>query len=448
MEVLHTAIAIVLAIGLIIVVKVDPVISLVIASLYLGLASGVGFVDTVEAITTGFGSIMADVGLLIGFGVAIGALLHSLGAFRKLVHLLLRAVGPRRLPYALTAALSTIFPSIYVDVQVVLAAPLARTSAPHVGRNGLALLSGAIGTGIFAGYVFVIPGLAAVSIASLLDVKLGEYLLYGTLFGPITAILTTAIFALLLRTRYWNPETDEEPEARDEAQVEEEATPAEADSGLPLGVLLLPILVPLVLIAFGAVADVAGFSTPFIAFLGNAAVALFIGLLGAYTLSRWRSGRDRTDEALSGGFKTTGEILLITGIGGSLGEVISATGMDQTLASLFSADAGAPVVITILLAWFIAALLHLAIGSVSVAAIAAAGIIGPVVGSTGVAPVAIGLAIASGAMFALQVNSNFFWMFKSLLNLTTQGALKTMTMVTSIASLVSLPPVIVLALVL
>lgn len=448
MEVLHTAIAIVLAIGLIIVVKVDPVISLVIASLYLGLASGVGFVDTVEAITTGFGSIMADVGLLIGFGVAIGALLHSLGAFRKLVHLLLRAVGPRRLPYALTAALSTIFPSIYVDVQVVLAAPLARTSAPHVGRNGLALLSGAIGTGIFAGYVFVIPGLAAVSIASLLDVKLGEYLLYGTLFGPITAILTTAIFALLLRTRYWNPETDEEPEARDEAQVEEEATPAEADSGLPLGVLLLPILVPLVLIAFEAVADVAGFSTPFIAFLGNAAVALFIGLLGAYTLSRWRSGRDRTDEALSGGFKTTGEILLITGIGGSLGEVISATGMDQTLASLFSADAGAPVVITILLAWFIAALLHLAIGSVSVAAIAAAGIIGPVVGSTGVAPVAIGLAIASGAMFALQVNSNFFWMFKSLLNLTTQGALKTMTMVTSIASLVSLPPVIVLALVL
>ena len=449
MEVLHTAIAIVLAIGLIIVVKVDPVISLVIASLYLGLASGVGFADTVEAITTGFGSIMADVGLLIGFGVAIGALLHSLGAFRKLVRLLLRAVGPRRLPYALTAALSTIFPSIYVDVQVVLAAPLARTSARHVGRNGLALLSGAIGTGIFAGYVFVVPGLAAVSIASLLDVKLGEYLLYGTLFGPVTAILTTAIFALLLRTSYWNPATDEEPEAVEDGDaVAEEHQPDDADSGLPLGVLLLPILVPLVLIAFGAVADVDGFSTPFIAFLGNAAVALFIGLLGAYTLSRWRSGRETTDEALSSGFKTTGEILLITGIGGSLGEVITATGMDKTLASLFSADAGAPVVITILLAWFIAALLHLAIGSVSVAAIAAAGIIGPVVDSTGVAPVAIGLAIASGAMFALQVNSNFFWMFKSLLNLTTQGALKTMTMVTSIASLVSLPPVIVLALVL
>ena len=451
MEVLHTAIAIVLAIGLIIVVKVDPVISLIISSLYLGLAAGVGFADTVTAITFGFGDIMAKVGLLIGFGVAIGALLHSLGAFRMLVRALLRVVGPRRLPYALTAALSTIFPSIYVDVQVVLAAPLARTSAPHVGRNGLALLSGAIGAGIFAGYVFVVPGLAAVSIASLLDVKLGEYLVYGIFLGPITAIATTLLFAVLLRTRYWNPETDEEPEAIEDVDADADAAVQAADdldSGLPPGVLLLPILVPLVLIAFGAVADVRGFSTPLIGFLGNATVALFIGLLGAYTLSRWKSGRDRTDEALSGGFKTTGEILLITGIGGSLGEVISATGMDQTLAGLFSADAGAPVVVTILLAWFIAAVLHLAIGSVSVAAIAAAGIIAPVVGSTGVAPVAIGLAIASGAMFALQVNSNFFWMFKSLLNLTTQGALKTMTMVTSIASLVSLPPVIVLALVL
>ena len=204
---------------------------------------------------------------------------------------------------------------------------------------------------------------------------------------------------------------------------------------------------PLVLIAFGAFADVGDFSSPAIAFLGDANIALFIGLVGAYVLSRTTAGRESTDGALSSGFSTTGEILLITGIGGSLGEVITATGLDKTLSDLFSADAGAPIIVSVLLAWFIAALLHMAIGSVSVAAITAAGIIAPVVQSTGVAPIAIGLAIASGAMFALQVNSNFFWMFKSLLNLTTQGALKTMTVVTSIASLVSLPLVIAIALV-
>src|SRR5690625_4436592 len=86
-------------------------------------------------------------------------------------------------------------------------------------------------------------------------------------------------------------------------------------------------------------------------------------------------------------------------------------------------------------------------GQVSVAAIAAAGIIAPIMGAVAVSPIAMGLAIASGALFALQVNSNFFWMFKSLLGLTTKGALKTMTMATTLSSVISLPFVMILALV-
>ena len=105
------------------------------------------------------------------------------------------------------------------------------------------------------------------------------------------------------------------------------------------------------------------------------------------------------------------------------------------------------MLITVLLAWFIAALLHFAIGSVSVGAITASGIIGPVVASTGVAPVVVALAIASGAMFALHVNSNFFWMFKSLLGLSTKGALKTLTLATSLGAVVSLPMVLLVSLV-
>ncbi|MFB9314531.1 GntP family permease [Nocardioides plantarum] len=456
MEVVHTAIAIVLVVGLIIWVKVDPVISLVIASLYLGLAAGVGLADTITAITEGFGSIMAEVGLLIGFGVLIGALLHSLGTFRKLVGVLLRALGAKRLPYALTAALSTVFPSIYVDVQVVLAAPIARSSAPHVGPRGLAHLAGAVGTGIFAGYVFVVPGLAAVSIAGLLDVPLGTWMLYGIVLGPLTALVTTFVFGLMLRAGWWNPETDEAEDdplaTASDLEAGTAGTGPDEDDNLsdvdvPLPVSLLPILVPLLMIAFGAVADVAGFSNSVIAFVGDANVALFVGLLGAYALARGASGLERTEKALKTGFHTTGEILLITGIGGSLGAVIEATGLDGTLAGLFSASEGAAVVTSILLAWVIAAVLHLAIGSVSVAAITAAGIIAPALGSIDVAPIAVGLAIASGSMFSLTVNSNFFWMFKSLMGVTTKGALKSMTTVTAIASLVSLPPVLLIALV-
>ena len=137
MVAVHTAIAIVLAVGLIIRFKVDPVISLLLASLYLGLAAGVGFAGTIEAIAMGFGEIMAEVGLLIGFGVLIGAFLHAAGTFHRLLEVLVRAVGATRLPYALAFLHSTILPSIYVDVQVVLASPVARSASPYVGRNGL-----------------------------------------------------------------------------------------------------------------------------------------------------------------------------------------------------------------------------------------------------------------------------------------------------------------------
>jgi len=441
MVVIHCTIAILLVILLIIRVRVDPVISLVVGSLYLGLAAGVGFTGTLDAITTGFGEIMAEVGLLIGFGVLIGSLLHATGAFKRIVTALVAGVGPRRLPYAMASVMSTIFPSIYVDVQVVLASPVARAAAPHVGPTGLPLLAGAIGTGIFSGYVFVIPGLAVLLIAGQVEVSLGAWLFWGLVIGLTTAVATTFLFQMLLRANYWKPAADEDPdEAMQEIEAHDQVIEVVEDAAkvpsLPISVA--PIIVPLLMIALGAFADLAGVSNAFIDFIGNATLALFVGLLGAYVLARRTIGLERTNAAISEGFHTSGEILLITGVGGSLGAVITASGMDDALARLFSADASGSVLRSILLAWFIAALLHLAIGSVSVGALTAAGIIGPIIPQLSVSPVVIGLAIASGALFAVHVNSNFFWMFKGLLGLSTSGALKTLTVVTSLASVVSL----------
>ncbi len=363
MDVLHAAIAIALAILLIIRFKVDPVISLVLSSLYLGLAAGVGLEGTVAGITGGFGEIMAEVGLLIGFGVLIGSLLSATGTFRTLVEIIARRVGGK-LPYAMAGVLSTIFPSIYVDVQVVLASPMARQAAPVADRTkGLPWLAGSIGIGIFAGYVFVVPGLAAVAVAGLLKLPLGRYLVFGLPLGILTALVTAWLFRqLLTRTRYWDPTPtsartswstpttrgtrSSSPAARwttvRRRAPRATSTPSPpAPPGCPR-VRLLPILVPLVLIAFGAFADLLEFSNGVIAFLGDANIALFIGLVIAFVLARWALGTDSTGEALSSGFRTTGEILLITGIGGSLGAIITETGLGDTLKELFSADSGAP----------------------------------------------------------------------------------------------------------
>jgi gluconate:H+ symporter, GntP family len=478
--VLHTAIAILAIVLLIVVAKVDPVISLVIGTLYLGVAAGLGFADTIGTFVQGFGDIMAEVGLLIGFGVLMGTLLTAMGALQKLVELLVRILGPRRLPYAFSAALSTIFPSIYVDVQLVLASPLARSAAPRLGLNGLAMMSGALTAGILVGYVFVVPGLATVAIAGLLDVPLGTMLIYGTLIGPPTAVLTTFIYGRLLKYGLWNEAKDEAhfedmvlgspdaiaEEAREEgpaittpegdpfvAEDARKGTPAESEErqtahhSPPLYVSLLPILVALLLIALGAIAEAAGLKSPVIAFLGDPVFALFLGLLGAYLLA-WRTlTKEHVEDAMHKGFNATGQILLITGIGGSLGAVIGETGLDKILGGFFSAEAGTPELVTIVLAWVIAAILHLAIGSISVASITAAGILAPILGSIEVPTVVLGLAIGSGALFALQVNSNFFWMFETLVGLTTQGTFKALTLVTAMASVVSLLLILALSLV-
>src|SRR5699024_10387718 len=89
----------------------------------------------------------------------------------------------------------------------------------------------------------------------------------------------------------------------------------------PLQISLLPILVPLVLIAFGAIAEAAGLESEVISFVGDPVFALFVGLVGAYLLARRTLGGEQTGKALSEGFSTTGQILLITGVGGSLGAV-------------------------------------------------------------------------------------------------------------------------------
>ena len=361
--VLHTAIAIIAIVLLIVVAKVDPVISLVIGTLYLGVAAGLGFGDTIGTFVQGFGDIMAEVGLLIGFGVLMGTLLTAMGALQKLVELLLRILGPRRLPYAFSAALTTIFPAIYVDVQLVLASPLARSAAPRMGHNGLGMMGGTLTSGILVGYVFVVPGLGTVAIAGLLDVPLGTMLIYGTVIGLPTAVLTTFIYGQILNRGLWNNAKDEahfedmvlgspdavaeevREEGRDVATPEGDPSVAEdarkgtpaaterqtAHHSPPLYVSLLPIVVALLLIAFGAVAEAAGVKSPVIAFLGDPVFALFLGLLGAYLLA-WRTlTNEHVEEAMHKGFNATGQILLITGIGGSLGAVIGETGSTKSL---------------------------------------------------------------------------------------------------------------------
>lgn len=481
----HLGIAIIGIVLLIVIAKINPVISLVIGSLYLGVVGGLGPTGTVTAVSLGFGNLMAEVGLIIGFGVMIGAVLSANGTMKRVVDALLKLGGPRASSYVLGISSGIIFPAIYFDVALVIMAPIAKAIAIRTKRN-VAPLAGALAIGLEVGLLMVIPGAAALAMAASLGIEMGTMLLWGVPFGLVLIIGSIALHTMMME-RTWNPAKDEEDDAgyvhvskEERAVVLAAARPAklgtdyneaaeelrdvdvvaaslaedaqeakerlEADANrMNLIVAMLPIIVPILLIVTATLTRLlGGGELPFaIEFLGNPTVALLIGLLIGIIETIPMVTRDGVDEIITKGAQTSGSILLFTGVAGSLGQVITEVGIGDMLGALFEANAGIPV----LLAWLVAAALRIAQGSGSVAAMTGAGILAPVVALTGLPPMLILLAAASGAAFGGNVTDNTFWIFKQMLGLTTRGAFQVYTAAQSIMAIVGLAMCSALALV-
>lgn len=434
---------------LIVLVRVDPVVALVLGAVYLGLSSGIGPVETVDTITGGFGDVMTEIGMLIAFGVLIGAVLHEIGAIHRLVDVLLGLFGSKRLPYSLAVTVATTLQSIYIDVLIVITSPLAKSAAARMGPLGLGRMAIALSIGLYCGLTLMVPGAANLALAGLLDVPLGRMLLWGLVVIVPTVLISIAIMFLLVNRGFWNPDKDEQPSAGPaEPDVatdgggprvhEQPGAPAgtvrQAERTTALPVLFLPLGLGLVLIAVGSISDAVGKVPEVIALVSNPAIALFVALVGTIAVGRYAVGQDRLESAMLRGFRDSGQILVLTGVGGSLAAVVTASGLGDVLQESFTASTVAPLVVV----WAIAAVLHAAIGSVTLAALTAAGILGPVVSELGTDPALVALAAGAGSLFAVHVTANAFWMLQSLLGLTTRGTLKAVTCGVSLASVVAL----------
>jgi len=455
--VINTAVAIIAVVVMIVRFKFNPVVSLVVGSAYLGLAVGLGVEKTIDAIMTGFGDIMAEVGLLIAFGVLMGAILQQTGAIQRLVQTLLNLFGPKRMPYAMSLTIATLLQSIFLDVLLVISAPLGRSLAKKIGKNGTARMAAAMAIGLECGIVLTVPGVGALALAGLLGVPLGKYLLFGVLLVIPTVAISVAIMSFLFNHGFWNPERDEQeflgedPEPLDDERETVSATTTPDDDGstgggvatktatvtraqTPLIVLFAPMLVSLVLIATGAILDAGDIHNPIVKFISSPVIALLIGLIGTSFVGRYTLGAEPIQHAIATGFKESGQILILTGVGGSLAATIKAAGLGDILGEYFTASTAAPLLVV----WAIAAALHVAVGSVTISAITSAGILAPVAPVIGLDPVLIALAAGAGSLFAVHVTSNTFWLLQSLLGQSTRGALKTVTVGVSVASVVAI----------
>ncbi|ROQ56066.1 H+/gluconate symporter-like permease [Rathayibacter sp. PhB152] len=476
------ALVIVVVVVAIVRFRFNPVLALAVGAAAIGLLTGLGPVDTVSTMTRGFGEVMMEAGLLIGWGVLIGAMLNEMGAVVRLVEGLLRVFGRRGIPYALGLSFATYLQTIFVDALIVIAAPLARRIAPRLGPAGTGIVAVTFAVGLEMGIVMMVPGFAAVALAGLLGVPLGVMLLGGFVVVAPTVVVTILLMSLAFRLGFWDPARDEQLVVRDEtaglatvpageragseavggsgsegsgrssgggsaagrsiADGDTDARDADAPRERPLLLLFAPMLLALLLIAAQAVLSVAGAEVPVLQFLGNPVIALLLAVIATGLVGRSVVGTPRMEKAVAKGFQDGGQIFLLTGVGGALAAVIAEGDLGELLKGYFSANAAAPL----LLVWLMAAVLHIAVGSVTLSAITAAGVVAPVAATLGLDPLLIALAAGSGALFCIHVTSNTFWLLQSFLGQSVRGALKSVTVGVSLASVLALGMVLLLSL--
>ena len=97
----NLAISIAIILFLVLKFKINPVISMILASLYMGISCSLGFMDTITSINSGFGSLMTGIGFPIGFGIMMGQILEDSGAAESLAKSILKAFPGKKAPWAL-----------------------------------------------------------------------------------------------------------------------------------------------------------------------------------------------------------------------------------------------------------------------------------------------------------------------------------------------------------
>jgi len=176
-----------------------------------------------------------------------------------------------------------------------------------------------------------------------------------------------------------------------------------------------PIVVPLFLILLKTVLDLAGVDKaaayyPALALFGSPIVALMIGcLIAIYGLMPERKTKEVLD-IMNEGIKDTGLIMLITGVGGSLGYVVRASGIGSVLGKMV---VGLPIP-AVLIPFCIAALMRIVLGSATVAIVTAASLTMPLMGQLTISPLLMAMSCCVGAISFGYFTDSGFWVWNGM----------------------------------
>mgnify|MGYP001344627944 FL=1 len=418
--VIAAIIGLALLLVLIIKFKVHAMLSILIGAIAIGLIAGMPFEEIVTAVDDGIGNTLKGIALLVGLGSMFGAILEASGGAQTLAVTMVKKFGDEKAAWALGITGLVISIPVFFDAGLIILIPLAFSLAKRTKKSSLFYAIPLL-AGLAVGHAFIPPTPGPVLVATMLNVELGWVILVGVCCGFFAMIVAGPVWGAVCGKKYYVPVPDQIANQED---IDESKLPSFAS-------VVTIIMIPLVLIILKSVAGVvpalAGVA-PLFNFLGQPFAALLIATLAAMFILGTRHGYTlaELEKILTKSLEPTGLILLVTACGGVLRYILQYSGLGEIIGNAV-ASINLPIVVV---AFLVAALVRICVGSATVAMTMAAGIVAAMPEIASLSPMYLACvvaAVAGGATVCSHFNDSGFWLVRSLIGLDEKTTLKTWT---------------------
>lgn len=428
------ALAVVALLLLIMKWNLNTFVALIVVALLTALALGMSLGEIVDTVKSGLGGTLGDIALIFVFGAMLGKLVADAGGAQRIALTLIDKFGEKRIQWAVVIASFIIGVALFFEVGLVLLIPIVYQIAKEI-KLPLLYLGLPMTAALSVTHGFLPPHPGPTVIAEQYGANIGVVLLIGIVIAIPTVIIAGPLFTSVSRklvpdafSRIGNIGS-----LGNTKTFKEEETPG-------FGISALTALSPVILMAvttvvqllqdIGDAADNLFFEI--VRTIGDPTIALLLSLLFAiYTMGIARKIPMKTlmssaEESVRG----ISIILLVTAGGGALKQVLIDGGVGDAVANIFAGTNMSPV----FLAWLIAAILRVSLGSATVAALTTAGMVIPLMEGSDVNLALMVLATGAGSLIASHVNDTGFWIFKEYFNLSMKETFATWTLLETIIS--------------
>lgn len=412
--------------------KVPAFFALLLACLLVGLGTGSPLSAVLTTIKDGFGNILKSLGLIIILGTALGLLLEYTGGAAVLASALLKKLGNKRAPWAMSITGFIAGLPIFCDSGFIVLSGLNRSIAKRTGIP-VAVMASSLATGLYAVHCLVPPHPGSAAAAGIIGVDFGKLMLIGA------GVALPAMIVGNLWARYAGKNAPEK--MIDDIAVNKIANrPSLVRS-------CLPIVIPILLIAAKSFITVdTTASNGWLSVLtaaGDPVAALAVGVVLAFNCKRsWT--KTETGKILQEATEKAGGILVIIGMGGAFGAILTAARIGEHFSqSLALGSMG------IFFPFLLTSVLKTAQGSSTVAIITAATIILPLLPVLGLATengrLLCVLAMGGGSMMISHANDAYFWVIARFSGLEMKTMIKVYSMATLLMGLTTFGAVYILS---